>query len=218
MIILIVTLLILVDKLKMKTWFIKRSSLLVLYFKVFIISWSVIIVNFTFKVDYIIAFKNFFISILFFSLLTFSYFLIFANKSERKNILSIYRIYYSIVVIMSVMLYSTYKDGIVFYSDYYKNKINYDLKTTGVDTAFSKYNDFFQKNISIFEESEIKNNNGKKIKNKNTIFFINIAATVIVLVTLFSIVWFVYSINVIKKLKIKSKQSYSIRKKINQSS
>ncbi|WP_164967599.1 hypothetical protein [Arcobacter sp. CECT 8985] len=177
-----------------------------------LVVFCILIIQFTFKIDYKTALENFLTVILIFSLITFSYFLIFARKNERKNILSIYRVYYSIVVMLALMIYFTYKDAITFYSDYYKNKIAYDLTSNEVDNSFSKYQEFFDKNIIVFEETEIKNKETGKTTDRKTIFFINIASTVMVLITIFSFTWFVYEINL--KRYFKRKRNLKKREKI----
>jgi len=198
--------------LKLQNWLKKNHLKLIVWAKCVVVGLCICIIVLTLKIDYGIALENFLLSILLFTFISFSYFLIVANKKERKKILSIYSRYYAIVVALTLMIYFTYKDAIVFYSDYYKNKISYDLKSTEVDNTFSKYQKFFDKNIVIFEETEVKDKDTGEATGRKTVFFINIASTVMVLVTIFTLIQFMYEINFSRHLK--KDKNLTIRKKI----
>ena len=165
-----------------------------------------------FNMDYRVATSTSLYFMLAFVVFSIVYLSFIANKQEFNLILTIYKIYFPIIVLITIMIYTTFKDNIILEYDYHKTKFNYEINSDYMDIGFSQYEKTAKDALKIFDMEDTKQI--LKDKKGKRLFFINLSSMIIVPVTLFMYLWFLSESS---RFKVTKKDRDTIRQKINRS-
>ncbi|WP_419680701.1 hypothetical protein [Aliarcobacter butzleri] len=200
----------------MKNWirlninYLKNNIKLMLYF------FGCSVIGLTSVIDYLDAFRNILTlsSIFIFGIFTF----ISLTNNKKDVILSfnLLKIFSGVFILMSVMLYTTYKDALLFENDYYKTKISYENETEKKE-SIKEYKNFIESVLKIYTPDEIDvNSKNKIIKNEKREFhlFTNIASTIIIITIIICTIYLITNSSLFKINKEKRILYKNHRKKL----
>jgi len=158
------------------------------------------------------------ISFLMVSLIYFAY---KANKEERETLLFMWKVYFSVLTILLIFFYSTEDKLRLFVLDYYKTKLNYELKTksTDINNTFSEYENIVTSHINNNKKEDVNISvyeNKQKVNKEKfyTIWYGNISINFMNVITLFMFLWFVVEFDILN-IKKSNKVIRYITKKHN---
>ncbi len=144
------------------------------------------------------------------------------NKEDRAIILKMWKVYFSIITLMFVFLFSTENYIKKVKTDYFKTKLMYELKTDAnlsiIKDTFKNFEKLTIKSIKYLEPQEInltKDLHQKQINKKPyKIFYGNLSVGIMAIVTLFMLLWAITELSWFDTSKKESK-SKRIRLKYN---
>ena len=144
------------------------------------------------------------------------------NKEDRAIILKMWKVYFSIITLMFVFLFSTENYIKKVKTDYFKTKLMYELKTDAnlsiIKDTFKNFEKLRIKSIKYLEPQEInltKDLHQKQINKKPyKIFYGNLSVGIMAIVTLFMLLWAITELSWFDTSKKESK-SKRIRLKYN---
>ena len=183
--------------------------------KIFILFWIFIFLTATFIVAYTKLFEIAINLMSIYLILTLIYFSFYADKEERITILNMWKVYFSVITIMIVFLYSTESNLRKDALDYQKTKLNYEIKTKSddINNTFSEYSSIVTQYLNSNKKQELidisKPSNEKKKKEKGyTIWYANFAVSVMNIITLFMFLWSLIELKIFQDKKINRKSDF----------
>lgn len=175
----------------MKEWINNNMSIPIYYTKVTLYFFGCLIIGLMGYIDYAQVFSN---MLMLSGMFLFGLFTFHCLTKEQKNsevILASLKIFFSVFVLMSIMIYNTYKDAISLENELYKSKIEYALPKDKIE-KLNNYNTFIESQLKLFTPEKIdfnkkhNTNKDKKIKKEPEFHvFMNIASSVIILTIIY---------------------------------
>jgi len=142
---------------------------------------------------------NFFLYLALFLWLPLSlfYFTYFNNKEDRATILQMWKVYFSIITLMFIFIFSTENYIKKIKIDYYKTKLMYEIKTDAnlsrMKNTFKNFEEVTIKSIKYLEPYDInltKDLNQKRgFQKPYRIIYVNLSVGIMAIVTLFMLLW-----------------------------
>ena len=148
-------------------------------------------------------------------ILTLIYFSFYADKEDRTTILNMWKIYFSVITIMIVFLYSMESNLRKIALDYQKTKLNYEIKikSNDINNTFTEYTNIItqyldsnKKEKLIDIKKPIKENTKKE--EGYTIWYANFAVGVMNIITLFMFLWSLLELKIFQNKKVSKKQNF----------
>lgn len=208
-----ISLSILIFLLNLKDWLKLNVSYLKLNIKLMLYFFGCLVIGLTTVIDYLDAFKNILTlsSIFIFGIFTFMS--LSKNKEDIVLSFNLLKIFSGVFVLMSIMIYTTYKDAISLENDYYKTKITY-MDKIEKEKTIKDYESFIESTLKLYTPEEINiNSKDESIKKEKRKFhlFTNIASTIII-ITIIMCTIFLITTSSVFKVNRKKKISYRIRR------
>jgi len=182
-----------------------------------IIIFSFILYSFFFGLfmPLIILMKYFIYLSLIFLSISIYYYTFVAKDDEYSLIRGMWKIYFSIISLMFIMIFSieSYTNNILFNS--YKQKIIYQLKTNSleVNSTFNEYDSIVKKYLSGYEKKKVDYKKifitEEKVEEKYTVWYMNIAYTIMIITTLFMFIWMLNELKYFKENVVRLSNYYS---------
>ncbi|MCX6077225.1 MAG: hypothetical protein NTW78_10140 [Campylobacterales bacterium] len=163
----------------------------------------------------IILMKYFiYLSLIFLSISVY-YYTFVANDDEYNLIINMWKIYFSIISLMFIMMFSieSYTNNILL--DSYKQKVMYQLKINSleVNSTFNEYESLVKEYLSGYEKKKVDYKKifipEEKAEEEYTIWYINIGYTVMIITTLFMFLWMFNELKYFKKNVVNQSNYYS---------
>jgi len=180
-------------------------------------------ISFTFTAPYNQIISNFFMLMLYYMVFSLMYFSFSSSEEDRQLILKMWKIYFSILSIMFILIYSM--DGYIRKTkiDYYKTKLTYELRTKAdqniLKATFKDYEELSLKPLEQYKPQDVNISNyfnPKTTKTKHkpfTVIYGNFAANAMLVITLFMFLWSFTELSYFRIVK-KPKKVKSYRKNI----
>ncbi len=161
---------------------------------------SLIIILFSLglNIGYITLMNIFFWSLIFFMTLSLSYFFWKSDDIDRKKLLSIWKVYFSVITLMIILLFSLLSYINKLNIDHAKTLLIYSKKENILDinNSLSEYNKTMFNILKPYQDKDVNFNifnskESKKIYMKaKTNLYVNWIFTIMILMTFFSLSWF----------------------------
>ncbi len=188
---------------------------IILGLKLFIVLLIFLFLISTFIIDYSRLFKIAINLMSIYLILTLSYFSFYADKEDRLTILNMWKIYFSVITIMIVFLYSMESNLRKVALDYQKTKLNYEIKikSNDINNTFAEYSNIVTQYLNSNKKEKliditkpIKENTKKE--EGYTIWYANFAVGVMNIITLFMFLWSLLELKIFQDKKVSRKQDF----------
>lgn len=175
----------------MKEWINNNINIPIYYTKVTLYFFGCLIIGLMVYIDYLQIFSSMLMlsSMFLFGLFTFH---CFSKKQKHMEIILVsFKIFFSVFILMSIMIYNTYKDTIILEVEHHKNEIKYALPKDKLK-KLNDYDTFIESQLKLFTPEKIDfnkkytTNKDKKVKKEPEFhIFMNIASSVIILTIIY---------------------------------
>jgi len=136
------------------------------------------------------------------------YFSFTQKKEDRRLLLTMWKIYLSVLTIMFILLFSTENNITKMKIDFQKTKLQYEIKikSTNLESTFSTYESLVTKYTKPYENKKINNDKViKPNKEKKEDYYIsnyaNFAMTVMIITSLFMCIWGLTELSIFQEVK-----------------
>jgi hypothetical protein len=180
--------------LKLNINYLKTNIKLMLYF------FGCFVIGLTSVIDYLDSFRNILTLSSIFIFGIFTFITLTSNKDDVILSFTLLKIFSGVFVLMSIMLYTTYKDAILLENDYYKTKISYENELER-KKSINDYEKFIEASLKIYTPEEINiNNKNESIKKEKRKFhlFTNIASTIIIITIIMCTIFLITNSSIFK--------------------
>jgi len=174
-----------------REWIRDNSNIPIYYSKVTLYFFGCLIIGLMGYIDYAQVFSN---MLMLSGMFLFGLFTFHCLTKEQKNsevILASLKIFFSVFVLMTIMIYNTYKDAISLENELHKSEIEYALPKDKLE-KLNNYNTFIESQLKLFTPEKIdfnkkyNTNEDKKVKKEPEFhIFMNIASSVIILTIIY---------------------------------
>jgi len=198
-------------------WKIKKYKVnIIISVKGFIIFWMLVSFLSAPFASYTQILKMFLTGFTVFLMLSIIYYAYIAIEEDRKKLMNIWKMYFPVITLMFIFIYSIDTSVTKMKIDYYKTKLSYDITMNKNDAnlTFNNYKnlidthlEFYKKedvNISKITDSKIE----KKEEEHYTVWYANLAVTIMNIITCFMFLWALTELTPFKE-KEKTKEKYS---------
>ncbi|NQY23610.1 MAG: hypothetical protein HRT41_06225 [Campylobacteraceae bacterium] len=182
--------------------------------KIFILLWILVFLIVTFTASYLKLLSvaiNLMIMYLIFTLVYFSF---LAEKEERIVILNMWKVYFSVVTIMFIFMYSTESNLRKDSLDYQKTKLDYELRTNSnnINKTFFAYSNIVTQHLNSNKQEKLIDISKVSIRNKKekvyTLWYANLSVSVIIIITLFMFLWSLIELKFFQYKRISKKSDF----------
>jgi heme/copper-type cytochrome/quinol oxidase subunit 4 len=184
----------------MQNYFLKHKKSVVIVLKMILITLIIMLMSVTFKAPYINLLNWFFTTIIIYLILTLLYFSYLADEKERTTILTMWKLYFSIIAIMTAIFYNIEDNINKQKIDYQKTKLSYQLKqgSNEVNSTFETYTSLISAYINNISAEDRTN---KQKNDKRIITYANFTVNILNIITLFMFVWALSEFKIFKEKK-----------------
>lgn len=198
------------DWIKLNINYLKKNIKLMLYF------FGCLVIGLTSVIDYLDAFRNILTLSSIFIFGIFTFISLTNNKNDVILSFNLLKIFSGVFIFMSVMLYTTYKDALLFQNDYYKTKISSENEIEKKE-SIKEYKFFIDSILRIYAPDEINVNSENKIikiEKRKFHLFTNIASTIIIITIIMCTIFLITNSSLFKINKEKRILYKNHRKKL----
>ncbi len=199
---------------KIQSYFLKHKQSVVIVLKAILITLIIMLLSVTFKAPYVNLLNWFLTTITIYLILTLLYFSYLADEKERNTILTMWKLYFSIVAIMIAIFYNIEDNINKQKIDYQKTKISYQLKqgSNEVNSTFETYSSLISAYINNISPEDKTN---KPKNEKRIITYANFTVNILNIITLLMFLWALTEFKIFKEKKTRySKYQYDYKSKI----
>ena len=175
----------------MKEWIKDNSNIPIYYSKLTLYFFGCLIIGLMRYIDYVQVFSNMLMLSGMFLIGLFTFHCLSKKQKHSEIILSSLKIFFSVFVLMSIMIYNTYKDAIILENELHKSEIEYALPKDKLE-KLNDYNTFIESQLKLFTPEKIdfnkkyNTNKEKKVKKEPEFhIFMNIASSIIILTIIY---------------------------------
>lgn len=196
-------------------WKIKSNKKkIVLYSKGIIIFWMFVSFTFALFASYIQLVKIFFTGFTIFLTLSIFYYSFLSIKEDRIKLMNMWKMYFPVITLMFIFIYSIEDSVLKMKIDYYKTKLSYEIKTNSSDVTltFENYKNLIDNRLDFYKKEDInttKITNPKQRKEEHyTIWYANLGMTIMNILTSFMFLWSLTELSLFNKKEAKYSDKY----------
>lgn len=191
-----------------RNWVLTNLQIVKNYLKATLFFFALIIIGITFQIDYTHAFKNILTMSTIFMFLLFAFHCLAKTKKDEEYILLSLKIFSGVFILMSIMLYNTFKDAIILENEIHKLKI--ETAKENKNLLIANYNEFLNNQLKIFLPEEIDSRSIKPDKEEIELqIFVNSASLVIIYTIIYCFILLINNTSIFEyKVRYKKNQKY----------